>query len=148
MRLNLGAAGLIGAASALQRSRQLLRLHDGLSAHTALAWEELFGEDVPCAAARSIGDMFKDPQLAAQGLVAHDQRPERRSATSPARCWNAPTLAQHGDRISEAATWLGLIGPAEMPAEAIACCGCLAGLPAYRLRIRLAIRPVARAIST
>jgi crotonobetainyl-CoA:carnitine CoA-transferase CaiB-like acyl-CoA transferase len=35
----------------------------GLAARTALEWEEMFGERVPCAAVRPIEDMFNHPQV-------------------------------------------------------------------------------------
>lgn len=50
-------------------------LHQALQVHTALEWEVVFGEEVPCAAARSVEDMFDDPQVLAQGMVAHYQHP-------------------------------------------------------------------------
>src|SRR5262249_52850017 len=37
-----------------------------LAARTALQWEELFGERVPCAAVRPIEDMFDHPQVLAE----------------------------------------------------------------------------------
>src|SRR6266478_3944518 len=40
-----------------------------LAARTALEWEKLFGERVPCAAVRPIEDMFDHPQVAAEELV-------------------------------------------------------------------------------
>jgi crotonobetainyl-CoA:carnitine CoA-transferase CaiB-like acyl-CoA transferase len=44
-------------------------LHDALQAHTALEWEAIFGDEVPCAAARRIEDMFEHPQVLAERLV-------------------------------------------------------------------------------
>ena len=46
------------------------RLHAALGQRSALEWETLFGEAVPCAAARSVEDMFDHPQVLAQGLIA------------------------------------------------------------------------------
>ena len=46
-----------------------------LAGRTALEWEELFGERVPCAAVRPIEDMFDHPQVAAEGLVTRLQHP-------------------------------------------------------------------------
>ncbi len=37
-----------------------------LAARTALEWEELFGEEVPCAAARTVEDMFDNEQVLAE----------------------------------------------------------------------------------
>ncbi|KAF1685853.1 CoA transferase [Pseudoxanthomonas broegbernensis] len=45
------------------------RLHQALSARTALEWEAVFGERVPCAAARRVEEMFDHPQVAAEGIV-------------------------------------------------------------------------------
>ncbi|MFT3763249.1 MAG: CoA transferase [Pseudoxanthomonas sp.] len=44
-------------------------LHEALAAHTALEWEAIFGDEVPCAAARHIEDMFSHPQVLAEGIV-------------------------------------------------------------------------------
>jgi formyl-CoA transferase len=43
----------------------LPQLHAALAARSALAWEALFGEEVPCAAARQVEDMFDHPQVQA-----------------------------------------------------------------------------------
>ena len=53
----------------------LPRLHTALQAHSAREWEAIFGQDVPCAAARSVEDLFDDPQVAAQGLIASYEHP-------------------------------------------------------------------------
>jgi crotonobetainyl-CoA:carnitine CoA-transferase CaiB-like acyl-CoA transferase len=44
-------------------------LHAALAARTALEWEEAFGDEVPCAAARQVEDMFQHPQVLAEGMV-------------------------------------------------------------------------------
>ncbi len=44
-------------------------LHAALAARSALEWEEIFGERVPCAAVRPIEDMFDHPQVLAEDLV-------------------------------------------------------------------------------
>jgi hypothetical protein len=36
---------------------------------TAVEWEEIFGERVPCTAVRPIEDMFGHPQVIAEALV-------------------------------------------------------------------------------
>jgi crotonobetainyl-CoA:carnitine CoA-transferase CaiB-like acyl-CoA transferase len=46
-----------------------------LAAKTALEWEALFGERVPCAAVRPIEDMFSHPQVLAQDLVTSVEHP-------------------------------------------------------------------------
>ncbi|CAB3634930.1 CoA transferase [Achromobacter marplatensis] len=45
------------------------RLHEALRARTALEWEAWFGEEVPCAAARGVEDMFDFPQVQAENMV-------------------------------------------------------------------------------
>ena len=42
------------------------KVRDALAAKTALEWETLFGEQVPCAAVRPIEDMFDHPQVLAR----------------------------------------------------------------------------------
>lgn len=85
-------------------------LHKALSAKTALEWEAHFGEEVPCAAARSVEDMFDHPQVQSQGLIATYQHPVvgqykglRRSVrferTPGPEPFAAPTLGQHTDMI-------------------------------------------------
>ncbi|HEX3883120.1 MAG TPA: CoA transferase [Stellaceae bacterium] len=51
------------------------QIRAALAARTALEWEELFGERVPCAAVRQIEDMFDHPQVVAQDLVAEIDHP-------------------------------------------------------------------------
>jgi crotonobetainyl-CoA:carnitine CoA-transferase CaiB-like acyl-CoA transferase len=51
------------------------QIRAALAAKTALEWEELFGERVPCAAVRRIEDMFDHPQVLAQDLVAEIDHP-------------------------------------------------------------------------
>ncbi|MQP76242.1 CoA transferase [Stenotrophomonas sp. MYb238] len=48
----------------------LARLHAALAARSALEWEALFGEEVPCAAARKVEDMFEHPQVQAGDMIA------------------------------------------------------------------------------
>ena len=50
-------------------------LHEALAAHTALEWEAIFGDAVPCAAARKVEDMFTHPQVLAEGIVASIEHP-------------------------------------------------------------------------
>ncbi|MEL1262888.1 CoA transferase [Pseudoxanthomonas putridarboris] len=51
------------------------RLHEALQRHTALEWEQRFGEEVPCAAARRVEDMFEHPQVLAEDMVAEFSHP-------------------------------------------------------------------------
>jgi crotonobetainyl-CoA:carnitine CoA-transferase CaiB-like acyl-CoA transferase len=53
----------------------LPKLHTALQARTAREWEEVFGEQVPSAASRTIGDMFDHPQVLAEDLVATLEHP-------------------------------------------------------------------------
>jgi crotonobetainyl-CoA:carnitine CoA-transferase CaiB-like acyl-CoA transferase len=94
-------------------------LHRALQTHTALEWETVFGEEVPCAAARSVEDMFDDPQVLAQGLVADYEHPvvgSYRGFTGPVAFgrtpgpapFAAPVLGQHSQEVrAEAARVAG-----------------------------------------
>src|SRR5205823_1926080 len=56
--------------SRAQHAAELLpELRAALAARSALEWEEIFGERVPCAAVRRIEDMFDHPQVVAEELV-------------------------------------------------------------------------------
>ena len=85
-------------------------LHSALQAHTALEWERLFGDEVPCAAARPIEDMFDDPQVAAQGMVTDFEHPlvgRYRGFQGPIefgrtpcpQAFAAPALGQHTGQV-------------------------------------------------
>jgi len=50
-------------------------LHAALMQHSALEWEEVFGDDVPCAAARRVEDMFDHPQVLAEDMVGDIEHP-------------------------------------------------------------------------
>ncbi|MDR3005531.1 MAG: CoA transferase [Acidovorax sp.] len=82
------------------------RLRSALQAQTALEWEGIFGEDVPCAAARTVEDMFDDPQVQAEGLIVEFSHPvvgSYRGFTRPVDFhrtpgptpFAAPALGQH-----------------------------------------------------
>lgn len=82
------------------------KLHRALAARTALEWEELFGEAVPCAAARTVEDMFDNEQVLAEDMVATFEHPTLgayRGFTRPIKFdrtpgplpFAAPTLGQH-----------------------------------------------------
>jgi crotonobetainyl-CoA:carnitine CoA-transferase CaiB-like acyl-CoA transferase len=81
-----------------------------LAARTALQWEEIFGERVPCAAVRPIEDMFDHPQIVAEDLVATLDHPvvgRYRTMTKPIAFGEtpgpaptaAPIFGQHTDEI-------------------------------------------------
>lgn len=86
------------------------KLHDALAAHTALEWEALFGDEVPCAAARRIEDMFDHPQVQAEGMVGTLEHPlvgRYRGVVHPIKFgrtpgpepFAAPALGQHTDAV-------------------------------------------------
>ncbi|WP_447728262.1 CaiB/BaiF CoA transferase family protein [Sphingomonas koreensis] len=51
------------------------RLRAALVAKTATEWEALLGDAVPCSVARSIDDMFDDPQAAAEAMLSDIPHP-------------------------------------------------------------------------
>lgn len=82
------------------------RLRAALAMRTALEWETLFADAVPCAAARTIEDMFDDPQVLEQDMVATFTHPILGSYRGFTRAltfgrtpgpqpFAAPTLGQH-----------------------------------------------------
>jgi formyl-CoA transferase len=80
------------------------QLRAALAARTALEWEALFGEAVPCAAARTVEDMFDNEQVLAEDMVATFEhptlgsyltRPIRFDRTPGPEPFAAPTLGQH-----------------------------------------------------
>jgi len=90
-----------------QRAGEIVpKLRAALTCHTALEWEERFGDRVPCGAVRPIEDMFDHPQVLAEGLVAtvsHKTvgpyrglaRPLHLSASPGPEPFAAPALGQH-----------------------------------------------------
>ena len=86
------------------------KLHAALAMHTALEWETLFGEDVPCAAARTVEDMFDHEQVLAEKMITTIAHPTLGSYRGLTRAINfdrtpgpepfaAPTLGQHTDLV-------------------------------------------------
>jgi formyl-CoA transferase len=68
-------------------------LRAALAAHTALEWEEIFGERVPCAAVRPIEAMFDHPQVLAEDLVTTLDHPvvgRYRTMTKPIKFSDTP----------------------------------------------------------
>ncbi len=55
---------------AQQAAELVVQLHEALAQRTALEWEALFGDEVPCAASRRIEEMFEHPQVQAEGMIA------------------------------------------------------------------------------
>jgi crotonobetainyl-CoA:carnitine CoA-transferase CaiB-like acyl-CoA transferase len=85
-------------------------LRAALAERSALEWEEIFGERVPCAAVRPIEDMFDHPQVLAEDLVATFDHPvvgRYRTMTKPIKFAGtpgplpspSPTFGQHSDEI-------------------------------------------------
>jgi crotonobetainyl-CoA:carnitine CoA-transferase CaiB-like acyl-CoA transferase len=85
-------------------------VRDALAQKSALEWEEIFGERVPCAAVRTIEDMFEHPQVTAEGLVATLDHPvvgRYRTMTKPIKLSDtpgpepaaAPIMGQHTDEV-------------------------------------------------
>ena len=89
------------------------RLHAALQAHSALEWERIFGDEVPCAAARPVEDMFEHPQVLAEGMIAdiaHPRLGSYRGVSRPIHFgrtpgpepFAAPVLGQHTETIASA----------------------------------------------
>jgi crotonobetainyl-CoA:carnitine CoA-transferase CaiB-like acyl-CoA transferase len=85
-------------------------VRQALAARTALEWEALFGERVPCAAVRPIEDMFEHPQVLAEELVTTLDHPvvgRYQTMTKPVKFSEtpgpaptaSPTFGQHSDEI-------------------------------------------------
>lgn len=90
------------------------KLHEALAAHSAMEWEALFGDEVPCAAARRIEDMFDHPQVQAEGMIGTLEHPlvgRYRGVIHPIKFgrtpgpepFAAPALGQHTDAVLAAA---------------------------------------------
>ncbi|MDP2006653.1 MAG: CoA transferase [Rubrivivax sp.] len=86
------------------------KLRAALQARTALDWEQVFGETVPCAASRSVADMFDHPQVQAEAMVSHFAHPGLGGYRGFTRPWvygrtpgpapfAAPTLGQHDGAV-------------------------------------------------
>jgi crotonobetainyl-CoA:carnitine CoA-transferase CaiB-like acyl-CoA transferase len=95
---------------AIHRDEIVPQLHAALAQRSALEWEALFGEAVPCSAARSIEDMFDDPQVLAEDMVAQYEypgvgayrgfkHPVRFGATPLPEPFAAPAFGQHSDLL-------------------------------------------------
>lgn len=85
-------------------------LREALAQRSALEWETVFGESVPCSASRSVADMFDDPQVAAEAMVGTLPHPTLGSYRGFVQPWvysrtpgpesfAAPTLGQHSEEI-------------------------------------------------
>lgn len=112
------------------------RLRAALQTRTAVEWEALLGERVPCAAARPVEDMFDHPQVAAEGILASFEHPgvgRYRGMAHPVRFGDgpptapfaAPQLGQHSREI------LAGLGYADEEIERLCGAGAVVG-PAKR----------------
>lgn len=90
------------------------KLRAVLMTRTALEWEELFGDQVPCSVARRVEDMFDHPQVLAEEIVTEIEHPTLGSYRGVARPikfgrtpgpapFAAPTLGQDSGDIIGAA---------------------------------------------
>jgi crotonobetainyl-CoA:carnitine CoA-transferase CaiB-like acyl-CoA transferase len=95
---------------ALHAAEIVPKIREALRSRTALEWENLFGERVPCGAVRPIEDMFDHPQVLAEGLVATFEhktvgryrgmaRPLVFSKSPGPEPFAAPCLGQHTEDV-------------------------------------------------
>jgi formyl-CoA transferase len=95
---------------ALHASEIIPALHAALQGRSALEWEALFGEEVPCAAARNVADMFDHPQVQSEEMITdfcHPVAGRYRGFTRPIKFgrtpgpapFAAPTLGQHSKAL-------------------------------------------------
>ncbi len=86
------------------------QLRAALAQRTAREWEALFGADVPCAAVRSIDEMFTEPQVLAEQMVATMHHPTvgsyqgfteavRFGDAPPPAPFAAPAFGQHSEAV-------------------------------------------------
>lgn len=87
------------------------RLREVLLTRTAADWEALLADDVPCSVARAVEDMFDDPQVAAEAIMAtipHATLGSYRGITRPIKFsrtpgpdpFAAPSLDEDGTTIN------------------------------------------------
>jgi crotonobetainyl-CoA:carnitine CoA-transferase CaiB-like acyl-CoA transferase len=104
---------------AAQQAEIVPIIHRALSNKSALEWEAIFGEEVPCSAARSVEDMFDHPQVQNQDMITTFEHPVvgryrglkrslRFSRTPGPDPFSAPTLGQHTELIRAEAKRLRL----------------------------------------
>ncbi len=97
---------------AQHRDEIVPRLRQALQAHSALEWEAVFGESVPCAASRGVADMFDHPQVLAEDMVAGFSHPTLGHYRGFTRPWAfsrtpgpapfaAPTLGQDDEAVRQ-----------------------------------------------
>jgi crotonobetainyl-CoA:carnitine CoA-transferase CaiB-like acyl-CoA transferase len=90
-----------------QRASEIVpSIRAALQTRTAMEWESIFGERVPCAAVRPIEDMFDHPQVVAEELMTNMEHPKagryrglrkplKFSETPGPEPFAAPSLGQH-----------------------------------------------------
>ncbi|MBS0479634.1 MAG: CoA transferase [Proteobacteria bacterium] len=85
-------------------------LREALAARSAIEWERLFGDAVPCSAVRHIEEMFDHPQVRAEDMVAAIPHPAlghyrgvtraiKFARTPGPEPFAAPMLGQHDDTL-------------------------------------------------
>jgi crotonobetainyl-CoA:carnitine CoA-transferase CaiB-like acyl-CoA transferase len=94
-----------------KRAAELIPLlREKLRVRSAIEWESVFGERVPCAAVRPLEDMFDHPQVLANGLATAFEhakvgrytglrKPLKFSETPGPEPFAAPALGQHTDSV-------------------------------------------------
>lgn len=94
-----------------ERAAEIVPLIRGaLMARSALEWESLFGNEVPCAAARPVSDMFEHRQVIAENLIhryVHRsvgpylgfKNPIEFGSTPCPQPYAAPTLGEHTSAV-------------------------------------------------
>ena len=107
-------------ATVRQRAEQAAQivpqLHAALAAHSALEWEAAFGDEVPCAAARRIEDMFDHPQVQAEAMIQTYEHPSvgryrgvsqaiKFGRTPGPAPFAAPVLGQHSQAVLLGKGW-------------------------------------------
>lgn len=99
------------------------QLHAALAAHSALEWEQIFGDSVPNAAARRVEDMFEHPQVIAEQMVTSIDHPvvgRYHGVTRPIKFGRTPGPAPFAAPrfAQDSAAILGAVSPTEMHTEA------------------------------
>ena len=106
------------------------KIRAALATRTAVEWETLLGERVPCAAARAVEDMFDHPQVEAEGILATFEHPSLGRYRALARPIDvedgpppvtAPALGQHSREI------LASLGYADAEIERLCRAGAVGG---------------------
>jgi crotonobetainyl-CoA:carnitine CoA-transferase CaiB-like acyl-CoA transferase len=104
-------------------------IRQALLARSAIEWEDLFGERVPCAAVRPVEDMFAHPQVQAEGMLQEFSHPVAGSYRGLSRAYRvdgaapvraAPALGQHSNEV------LAACGYSARDIEDLRACGAVA----------------------